>query len=109
MIFPPWAVRGRAGAWTRAKITALARLQRRMVGLGYDDVQLLGTAVPELAPLSGLTFGAIAARLGTSPASAELEIARRARLAGIVAIHAFSGDAAHDARCASCWGTRAPR
>ena len=60
-------------------------------------MQLLGTAVPDLAPLSGLTFGAIAARLGISPVRAELEIARRTRLAGTVAIHAFSGDAAGDA------------
>jgi N-acyl-D-amino-acid deacylase len=101
MIFPPWAVPGlaggRAGAWTRAKIAVLARLQRRLAGLDYGDVQLLGTAVPELAALSGLDFGAIAVRLGTSPAGAELEIARRTRLAGIVAIHAFSGDAADDA------------
>ncbi len=101
MIFPPWAVPGRAGgradARTQAKLAVLARLQRRLVGLDYDDVQLLGTAVPDLAPLSGLTFKAIAVRLGTSPVGAELEIARRARLAGLVAIHAFSGDATDDA------------
>ena len=57
MIFPPWAVPvlagGRAGGRTRARITALARLQRRLVGLDHADLQLLGTAVPDLAPLSG--------------------------------------------------------
>jgi N-acyl-D-amino-acid deacylase len=101
MIFPPWAVPdltdGRVGAWTRARVTALAGLQRRLVGLEPDDLQLLRTAVPELAQLSGLDFAAIATRLGTSPVGAELEIARRARLAGTVAIHAFSGDATDDA------------
>lgn len=101
MIFPPWAVPGLAGgqasAWTRARITALAQLQRRLVGLGHDDLQLLSSAVPDFAPLCGLSFGAIADRLGTSPVDAELEIARRVRLAGIVAIHVFSGDATDDA------------
>lgn len=101
MIFPSWAVpvlaSGRADKWTRARITALARLQRRLVGLDHADLQLLGTAVPDLEPLSGLDFAAIAARLGTSPVEAEVEVARRARLAGIVAIQAFSGDATDDA------------
>jgi N-acyl-D-aspartate/D-glutamate deacylase len=101
MIFPPWAVRslaaGRVDGWTRARIVALAALQRRLIGLGPDDLQLLDSTVPELRPLSGLTFTSIGTRLGCSPAQAQMEIARRTRLAGTVAVHAFSGDATGDA------------
>ena len=100
MMFPPWAVpalaAGRVNAWTRARLVALAALQRRLVGLDPDDLQLLNTTEPGLEPLFGLTFTSIANRLGRSPERAEIEIARRTRLAGTVAVHAFNGDAIDD-------------
>ncbi len=96
MVFPPWAVsglaRGELGTWARLRLGVLSRLQARLVGVGFGDVQLMGHVPPDLKPLQGLDFVAIATRLGVTPLAAQLEIARRTRLGAAVAVHTFSGD-----------------
>jgi N-acyl-D-amino-acid deacylase len=96
MVFPPWAVEelqeGRLSRRTWMRLRALSALQPHVLGLGFDDIELLRSVDDRVAELAGLDFAEIARRLGQSPIEAQIAVARRSRLGAAVALSGFSGD-----------------
>jgi N-acyl-D-amino-acid deacylase len=77
---------------------ALRRLKREIdllrwtLGLDYEDITLLWANAPELAPLEGLDFGAIAHRLHKPRFEAYIHVARASKGRARVLLGTYSGD-----------------
>ncbi|MFK7988860.1 MAG: amidohydrolase family protein [Sandaracinaceae bacterium] len=87
----PAAYRSRT-ARTRARIET--ELGYRLVGLGWEDFQVMSIGVPEWEPLNGLSLGAIARRWNMRAFDALLAISERSDGGALVLIHGYSGDRA---------------
>lgn len=95
-IFPEWMLDGFQSKISDPK--ALRKLRREFsifrlfLGLDYPDFRLLWGAVPELTPLEGMDFRAIAKQLGMSEFDAYVHVARVSDGKARVLIGTYSGD-----------------
>jgi N-acyl-D-amino-acid deacylase len=96
VVFPDWFLDG-----FETKIddrSALRRLKRELdilrwtLGMSYPDITLLWGRAPELAELEGLTFAAIATRLGIPEFDAYMHVARTSGGKARILLGTYSGD-----------------
>jgi N-acyl-D-amino-acid deacylase len=96
VVFPDWFLAGFEE--NIHSDPALRRLKREMtilrwtLGLGYGDITLLWGRAPELAPLEGLDFAAIARRLSLAEFEAYVHAARLSEGKARVLLDTYSGD-----------------
>ena len=95
---PHWFLRRVPEAFASASLRARLRLELalgfRLVGFGWDDVQLMNPGVPGWDELCGLRLPAIAARWGVSPFAAMLRLAERSRGSAMMLYHGYSAHGA---------------
>ena len=96
VVFPDWFLDG-----FETKVDdprALRRLKREIdilrwtLGMSYPDITLLWGRAPELAELEGLTFTAIARRLGVGEFDAYMHVARLSDGKARILLGTYSGD-----------------
>jgi len=101
VVFPDWFLDG-----FRRNIRhppALRRIKREgrvllwALGFGFRDIRLLWGCEPDLEPLEGLDFGAIAERLRMPPFDAYLHVARVSGGRARILLGTYSGDAGFEA------------
>lgn len=101
VLLPDWVLADyRARLRERSVLDRLRReffLFRHALGLDYRDITLLWGAVPELEPLEGLDFQAIADRLGMSPFDAYVHMVLASDGKARVLIGTYSGDGEDEA------------
>ena len=98
--FPKWFLVGREDNINDPD--SLGRLEGEMtarkeeLGLGFQDIILMHSAVPELAVLEGLDFSEIARRLERTEFEVYLHVARESRGAARILQDTYSGDSQHE-------------
>jgi N-acyl-D-amino-acid deacylase len=96
VVLPEWFLEGFAENIDNAR--ALRRLKREInllrwtLGLGYGDIVLMWSRVPELAGLDGLDFATIARRLNLPGFEAYMHVARLSEGKARVLMGTYSGD-----------------
>jgi N-acyl-D-amino-acid deacylase len=96
VVFPEWFLEGFQRNVNDPR--ALARLRREsrvflwILGFGFRDIRLLWGAVPELEPLEGLDFAAMARRLGMTEFETYMHVARLSGGKARILLGTYSGD-----------------
>lgn len=97
VIYPAWAqenlVRDLGRRRTRARLRMELSFLRRVIGIGFEHIQLLWAANAENARFEGMRFDAIAAEMGVDPYAAYFRITRDSDARARVMLHTYSGDA----------------
>ena len=100
MLFPKWFLQDFQKNLDNPK--ALRRLKMewwigfKMVGLGFEDIQLMWGGHPSLDKYNGMFFPEIARAMGVPAREAYLEVTRRSRGAATCLFHTYSGDENND-------------
>ena len=100
VVFPEWFLAEFAHHINHPR--SLRRIKREgklllwVLGFGFQDIRLLWGREPELEPLEGLDFGAIAERLGLPLFEAYLHVARVSRGRARILLGTYSGDAGYE-------------
>jgi len=95
-LLPYWFLAKLPGAyhspWARRVLRAELAVGFALVGLGYDDVQIMDVAVPGWEWCNGQRLPEIARRWRCSKFEAMLRISEKSRGAALVLYHSFSGE-----------------
>lgn len=97
VIYPAWAqerlVKDLERRSTRARLRIELMLLRRVLGLGFEHIQLLWAANSDNAHFEGMRFDRIAGEMGVDPYEAYFRITRASNARARVMLHTYSGDA----------------
>jgi N-acyl-D-aspartate/D-glutamate deacylase len=101
VIYPPWMQDDLLEKLQQAKVRALLRAQfailRRVIGIGFEHIQLLWAANDDYACYEGMTFDRIAQELDLSPYDAYFRLTAASEARARVMLHTYSGNAQNEA------------
>ena len=83
--------RGYHSRWARTRLRAELELGFRLVGFGYEDFQVMDTALEGREDLDGLTIAEIAVRSNASPFDVLLDLSQRSAGQTLMLFHKYSG------------------
>jgi N-acyl-D-amino-acid deacylase len=96
VMLPPWFMAPMPASfrskWARMKLRYMIEIGFRMIGMSYEDCQLMDAAIEGWEDLSGLTISEIARKRNTSPFNIVLTLSEASNGAALMLYHAGSSE-----------------
>jgi N-acyl-D-amino-acid deacylase len=100
VIFPYWFIAGMPrvfkSAWARLRLRMELKIGLGLLGLSFDDFQIMDAAVNGLDNLNGLTIVEIAKEWNTSPFDVLLRLSESSSGGTMILLHGYNGDSDSD-------------